>query len=100
MIKHCIDYAKSFLRNWEEIKESINCIIVRDLIHRKVVLQTDDLNKTFERMKYIVDYKPTYKRKPDDLKKIFFEYSSFYDFQKTNDFTKQTSEENLNPEVK
>lgn len=100
MIKHYIDYAKCFLRNWKEIKESINSIIVKDLVHRKVVLQTDDLNKTFERMKYIVDYKPTYKIKPDDLKKILTEYPNFYDFPKANNLAKQTSEENLSPEIK
>ena len=63
MIKNYIDYLRAFFRNWKEIKENINRIIAQDLIHRKVVLHTDDLNETFARMKYIMDYKPTYKQK-------------------------------------
>jgi hypothetical protein len=87
MIKHYIDYIKAFFRNWKEIKEKTNLIIVQDLIHRKIVLQTDDLNKTFDRMKYIIDYKPTYKTKPDELNKIF-------------NLSEQTPEEFLAPEIK
>ena len=47
MIKNYIDYLRAFFRNWKEIKENINRIIAQDLIHRKVVLHTDDLNETF-----------------------------------------------------
>jgi 5,10-methenyltetrahydromethanopterin hydrogenase len=112
MIKHYIDYTKAFLRNWKEIKENIHLIITKDLIHRKVVLQTDDLNKTFNRMKYIIDYKPTYKRKPDDLKKILADYPGYYDLKKANEtpsqdelnkifnLSKQTPKEFLSPEIK
>ena len=71
MIKNYIDYLRAFFRNWKEIKENINRIIVQDLIHLKVVLHTDDLDETFARMKYIMDYKPNYKRKSDDLTKTF-----------------------------
>jgi translation initiation factor 2 beta subunit (eIF-2beta)/eIF-5 len=69
MIKHYIDYIKAFFRNWKEIKEKTNLIIVQDLIHRKIVLQTDDLNKTFDRMKHVIDYEPKLTR--EEASKMF-----------------------------